>query len=116
MLLHRLRVERLERVDHLLALRAEERVLGRTPALRDDLAQVVVERVLDQRRELGHSLNAFGLGHGAREQDDRRAGRHRVRPLDVERGLESPVDHVAVRGVERHGAERAQHRERRRGR
>ena len=66
-------------------------------------------------QELRHSQSAFGLGDRTLAEDDVRAGRHRVRPLHVETGLESLAHHVGVVLVEwGDGANRSQYLERRR--
>jgi hypothetical protein len=92
-----------------------ERLLGRAEALRDDVADAVIDHEvlgLDDLREAG---DALGLRNRRLDEHDVRPGRHRVGVLDVEGALERPADHVVVVAVERwDGAGGLKHLQRRR--
>ena len=71
---------------------AGEGVLGRAEALRDDVADALVDQRLLGVHHLGQAGRALGLGNRGLDQNDVRPGRDRVGVLDVEGGLFGPAD------------------------
>ena len=88
-------------LEERMLLREETRaraLLGLAEALRDDVAGMVVDGPLRRRKHVDVAVR-FRL-----DEEDVRAGRHRVRPENVEGRLEDPAVHVLVVRIERGNA------------
>src|SRR5436309_899096 len=82
------------------ATRCEERLFCSTPTLGNDITDVVIDSIFLQVEELWHTLHTLGLRNGTGHEHDVGARSYGMRPFDIKRGLEGPVNHVWITGVE----------------
>ena len=93
-------VKVIEAVEDLPATRCEERLFCGTPTLGNDITDVVIDSIFLQVEELWHTLHTLGLRNGTGHEHDVGARSYGMRPFDIKRGLEGPVNHVWITGVE----------------